>query len=253
MIELRDVRVSYGDTTVLDVAHLEVPDRKLTAIVGPNGAGKSTLFAVASRLLQPDTGTAAVGGLDVATARNDQIARSLGVLRQDNTVNVRLTVADLVRFGRFPHSKGRLGPADHAAVEAALEYVELVPLRDRFLDQLSGGQRQRALIGMVLAQDTEHVLLDEPLNSLDIRHSVQMMRRLRQLVSDLGKTVAVVLHDINFASAHADWIVAMRDGQVVAQGEPAQIIRPDVLREVYDVDVEVLNDSSGRRVAVYFT
>lgn len=253
MIELRDVRVSYGDSVVLDVPELTVPDRKLTAIVGPNGAGKSTLFSVAARLHEPDSGTAVVGGLDVATAPNDAIARSLAVLRQDNTVNVRLTVIDLVRFGRFPHSKGRLRPDDHAAVESALDYVELGPLRDRFLDQLSGGQRQRALIAMVLAQDTDHVLLDEPLNSLDIRHSVQMMRRLRSLVTDLGKTVAVVLHDINFAAAHADWIIAMRDGKVIAEGEPDQIIRPDVLQEVYEVEVEVLAATSGSRVAVYFT
>lgn len=253
MIEVRDVTVSYGDDVVLDVPHLQIPDRRLTAIVGPNGAGKSTLFSVISRLHEPDSGSVHVGGHDVRAAAARDIARSLAVLRQDNTVNVRLSVVDLVRFGRFPHTQGRLGPQDHELVASALDYVELSPLRDRFLDQLSGGQRQRALIAMVLAQDTEHVLLDEPLNSLDIRHSVQMMRRLRSLVSELDKTVALVLHDINFAAAHADHIVAMRGGEVVAQGGPEEIITPQVLREVYEVEVEVLRAANDRPVAVYFS
>lgn len=253
MIELNDVTVAYGDQVVLDVPHLQIPTGKLTAIVGPNGAGKSTLFSVAARLLKPDSGHAEVDGVDIRSAANDVIARSLAVLRQDNTVNVRLSVVDMVRFGRFPHSKGRLGEKDHAAVQAAIDYLELTPFRDRYLDQLSGGQRQRAMIAMVLAQDTDHVLLDEPLNSLDIRHAVQMMRRLRALVAEFDKTVALVLHDINFASAHADHIIAMRDGLVVAQGTPEEIITPEVLRTVYDVDVEVLEAGSGSRVAVYFT
>lgn len=253
MIELKDITVAYGDQVVLDVPHLQIPSGELTAIVGPNGAGKSTLFSVASRLQKPDTGQAWVDGVDLRAAADDVIARSLAVLRQDTTVNVRLSVVDMVRFGRFPHSKGRLTAQDHAAVESAMDFLEMTPFRDRYLDQLSGGQRQRAMIAMVLAQDTDHVLLDEPLNSLDIRHSVQMMRRLRALVSDLGKTVALVLHDINFASAHADHIIAMRDGRVVAQGAPGEIITPHVLREVYEVDVEVLDASGGSRVAVYFT
>jgi iron complex transport system ATP-binding protein len=160
-------------------------------------------------------------------------------------------VLDLVRFGRYPYSKGRLTAEDHEHVRQAMAHLELTDLADRYLDQLSGGQRQRAHIAMVLAQDTEYVLLDEPLNNLDLRHSVQMMRRLRGLVDDLGKSVTVVLHDVNFAAAHADHIVALRDGVVLAQGPPTEVITPEVLAAVYDLDVPVV-EAAGQRVAVYF-
>lgn len=251
MIELQDVTVRYDTATVLDVPSLRIPDGRLTALVGPNGAGKSTMLSVAGRLLKPTSGSALVGGLDVHRTANSEVSKVVSVLRQENHLTARLTVADLVRFGRFPHSKGRLGADDHRQVEEAIRFADLVDLRDRYLDQLSGGQRQRAFIAMVLAQDTPHILLDEPLNNLDIKHSVAMMQRLRSLVHDFGKTVVVVLHDINIAAAYCDEIIAMRDGRVLAQGTPELIIEPDVLCEVYEVDVEVLH-TRGRRVAVYF-
>ncbi|MDN5768046.1 MAG: ATP-binding cassette domain-containing protein [Humibacillus sp.] len=251
MIELSGVTKTYDGQAVLTEVDVTIPRGRLTALVGPNGAGKSTLFGIASRLIVADAGHVTVDDLDIARARNEEVARRLAVLRQDNTLAARLSVADLVRFGRFPHSKGRLTADDHRIVAAAIAELELEPFRDRFLDQLSGGQRQRAFIAMVLAQDTDYVLLDEPLNNLDLRHSVQMMRRLRSLVDDHAKTIALVLHDVNFASAHADHIVALRDGIVVAQGPPEQIITPEVLSEVYEVDVSVL-DHDGQRVAVYF-
>ncbi|GAA3688667.1 iron complex transport system ATP-binding protein [Yimella lutea] len=251
MIELHDLTVRYDEATVLDVPSLSIPDGRLTALVGPNGAGKSTLLSVTGRLLKPTNGRALVGGLDVQHSPNVEISKVVSILRQENHLTARLTVADLVRFGRFPHCKGRLRPEDHRHVEEAIRFADLVDLRDRYLDQLSGGQRQRAFIAMVLAQDTPHILLDEPLNNLDIKHAVAMMQRLRSLVHDLGKTVVVVLHDINIAAAYCDQIIAMRDGRVLAQGSPELIIDPDVLREVYEVDVEVL-EARGRRVAVYF-
>lgn len=251
MIALTGVTKTYEGHPVLADVDVEIPRGRLTALVGPNGAGKSTLFSVASRLLEPDAGRVRIDDLELGTASNDAIARRLAVLRQDNPLAARLSVIDLVRFGRFPHSKGRLTADDHRIVGRAIAELELEPFRDRFLDQLSGGQRQRAFIAMVLAQDTDYVLLDEPLNNLDMRHSVQMMRRLRSLVDDHGKTVALVLHDVNFAAAHADHIIALRDGAVVAQGPPEQIITPEVLSAVYEVDVSVVV-SDSLRVAVYF-
>ena len=251
MITLTGVTKRYDGAPVLDVDALTLPKGRLTALVGPNGAGKSTLLSIVSRLLPADTGTVHVDELDLATAKDDVVARRLAVLRQENRIAARLSVADLVRFGRYPYSKGRLTAEDHEHVRRAMAHLELTDLADRYLDQLSGGQRQRAHIAMVLAQDTEYVLLDEPLNNLDLRHSVQMMRRLRGLVDDLGKSVTVVLHDVNFAAAHADHIVALRDGVVLAEGPPAEVITPAVLATVYDLDVPVV-EVAGQRVAVYF-
>jgi iron complex transport system ATP-binding protein len=251
VITLAGVTKRYDGTPVLDVDALTLPRGRMTALVGPNGAGKSTLLSIVSRLLPADSGTVHVDDLDLATARDDVVARRLAVLRQENRIAARLSVVDLVRFGRYPYSKGRLTSEDHDHVRRALAHLELDDLADRYLDQLSGGQRQRAYIAMVLAQDTEYVLLDEPLNNLDMRHSVQMMRLLRSLVDELGKTVTVVLHDVNFAAAHADHIVALRDGHVVAQGPPEEIISTEVLRKVYDLEVPVV-EAAGQRVAVYF-
>ena len=251
MITLTGVTKRYDRTTVLDAVSLTIPRGQLTALVGPNGAGKSTLLSIASRLQAADAGTVTVDDLDLATAKDDVVARRLAVLRQDNRIAARLTVIDLVRFGRFPYSKGRLTAEDHEQVRQAVDLLELDEFRDRYLDQLSGGQRQRAFIAMVLAQGTDYILLDEPLNNLDLRHSVQMMRQLRSLVTGLGRTVVVVLHDVNFAAAHADHIVALREGAVVAAGPPEQILRTSVLHEVYDLEVPVV-DVCGQRVAVYF-
>ncbi|HEX8495849.1 MAG TPA: ATP-binding cassette domain-containing protein [Actinomycetales bacterium] len=252
MIGVKGLQKAYGRSVVVDGVDLEIPAGGITSIIGPNGAGKSTLLGLVSRLLVPDAGAVTVDGLDVAVASSDEVARRLAILRQDNHLAVRLTVRDLVRFGRYPWSKGRLTPADREQVERAIGWVGLDELADRFLDEMSGGQRQRAFVAMVLCQDTDYVLLDEPLNNLDMRHAVSMMRRLRRAADDLGRTVVLVLHDINFASCWSDRIVAMRDGAVVHQGTPAEIVRPDVLAEVYGMPIRV-EEVDGRRIAVYFT
>lgn len=239
MIEINGVGYAYDREPVLRDVQLTLPRGRLTSLVGPNGAGKSTLLSVMARLLTPDAGQVLVDGLDVATAPTDKVARRLAVLRQENQVAARLTVADLVRFGRFPHGKGKLGADDDRVVDEALAYVELSDLRERYLDQLSGGQRQRAFIAMVLAQGTDYLLLDEPLNSLDMRHAAAMMAMLRRTADELGRTVVLVLHDLNMASAYSDHIVAMRDGAVEAQGTPAQIMDHAVLQRVFDLDMEV--------------
>lgn len=252
MITVSDVSHAYdGTTLVLDGVDLTLPRGALTALVGPNGAGKSTLLSAMSRLLRPDSGSVLVDEVDVLNAKPDQVARLLAVLRQENHLTARLTVVDLVRFGRFPYSKGRLTDADHEIVARSLAFLQLDDLRDRYLDQLSGGQRQRAFIAMVLAQDTDYVLLDEPLNNLDMRHAASMMQLLRRAATDLGKTVVVVLHDINFAAAYADHIVAMKSGRVLAAGPPADLMHPDVLRPVFDLDLEV-HQIAGRPVCLYW-
>ncbi|WGR60504.1 ABC transporter ATP-binding protein [Paracoccus ferrooxidans] len=251
MIEISNLCKSYGATPVLHDVSLSLPRGGITSLIGPNGAGKSTLLSLIARLIAPDSGSVTVDGLDVTRAPGPVLARRLAILRQENHLVARLTVRELVGFGRFPHSAGRLTPQDRAAIDRALDYLELAPLADRFIDQLSGGQRQRAFVAMVLAQDTDYLLLDEPLNNLDMKHAQAMMRLLASAARELGKTVIVVLHDINFASCHSDRIVAMRQGRIFAAGTPAQIVTPDLLGELYEMQIAV-REIDGQRIALFY-
>ena len=182
--------------------------------------------------------------------RQPRTGAPLAILRQDNHLPLRLTVRDLVAFGRYPHSGGRLTLADKEHVDRAIDYLELEPLADRYLDEMSGGQRQRAFVAMVLCQDTRYVLLDEPLNSLDMKHAVAMMGTLRRAADELGKTVVLVLHDINFASCYADRIVALKQGRVACQGTPEELVRTEVLSGLYTLPIAV-HEIDGRRICVY--
>ncbi|NBB47012.1 ATP-binding cassette domain-containing protein [Rhizobium sp. CRIBSB] len=251
MIEIVSLSKAYGESTVLDDVSLTLAKGGLTAIIGPNGAGKSTLLSIIARLMLPDAGTVHLEGLDVFQARGEMLAQRLSILRQDNHMAARLTVNDLVAFGRYPYSKGRLTIADKAKIDEALDYLKLRPLANRYLDELSGGQRQRAFVAMILCQDTDYMLFDEPLNNLDIPHGVAMMSLLKQASRDLGKTVVVVLHDINFASCYADRIVAMRDGRVFRQGRVAEIIEAQTLGEIYQSPFRVHN-LDGQLIVTFY-
>lgn len=252
MIDVQEVTKRYGTTPVVDNVSVQIPKGGITSIIGPNGAGKSTLLSIVSRLTKMDAGRVSVDGMDVTRTPTDTLARRLSILRQDNHFAARLTVEDLVTFGRYPHSRGRYTVEDRDHVEASLEYLGLQELRHRFLDELSGGQRQRAFVAMVLCQDTDYVLLDEPLNNLDMKHSVAMMKRLRSITDELSKTVVLVVHDINFASCYSDHIIAMRDGRVAHTGDPGEIMRNSILRDIFDINVcvETINDHP---IGVYFT
>ena len=250
MITTEDVTKRHGTLVAVDGVTLEIAPG-VTAIIGPNGAGKSTLLSMISRLLPMSAGRVLVDGIDVVQGDSAQLARRLAILRQDNHLPMRLTVRDLVAFGRYPHTKGRPTVEDAAHVERALGYLGLEELAERYLDQLSGGQRQRAFVAMVLCQDTDYVLLDEPLNNLDMRHAVDMMRLLRRAADELGKTVILVLHDINFASCYADRIVAMRGGKLAYVGTPQELIRPEVLNDLYQLAIRV-HEVEGQRICVYY-
>ncbi|CEA08824.1 putative siderophore transport system ATP-binding protein YusV [Arthrobacter saudimassiliensis] len=251
MIQVSGVTKRYGTQTVVDEVTCSIADGGITSIIGPNGAGKSTLLSMISRLLPLDAGSVSVDGLDVVATPGRDLARRMAILRQDNQLTVRLTVRDLVGFGRYPHNGGRPTTEDKGHIERAMEYLDLTALADKFVDELSGGQRQRAFIAMVLAQDTDYLLLDEPLNNLDMKHSVEMMRLLRRLADDFGKTVVLVIHDINFASCYSDNIIAMADGRLLHQGTPEQIMRPEVLQDIYEIDIRI-EDIEGNRIGVYF-
>ncbi|MCC7251087.1 ATP-binding cassette domain-containing protein [Hyphomicrobium sp.] len=251
MIVARNLTKAYGEARVVRDVSLDIPRGGITSIIGPNGAGKSTLLGLLSRLLPATSGSVRVDELDVASAPSDVLARRLSILRQDNHVTARLTVRDLVAFGRFPHSRGRLTEEDRRRIGEAIQYLGLDELADRFLDEMSGGQRQRAFVAMVLCQDTDYVLMDEPLNNLDMRHAAGMMKLIRRIVDDLGKTFVLVLHDINFASIYSDHIVAMRDGAVVKQGPPSEILQSQVLREIFEIDIPV-HEIDGRRIGLFY-
>ncbi|MEM9565375.1 MAG: ATP-binding cassette domain-containing protein [Actinomycetota bacterium] len=250
-MEVRGVTKRYGERVVLDVDELTIEPGGVTALIGPNGAGKSTLLSVAARLLEPDTGTVSIAGLDVRTAPSAEIARTVSVLRQDNRVAVRLTVRELVEFGRFPHSGGKLTIADRDVVDASIDAFDLEERQHQRLDELSGGERQRAFIAAVLAQSTDYVLLDEPLNNLDLQQADRTTRQIRRLADDFDKTVVIVLHDVNIAAHHADRLVALRDGRVVLDGQPDEVITTEGLRVLYDLALPV-TAIDGRPVALHF-
>ncbi len=242
MIQVRGISKTYGKTTVLGPLDLDIPSGGITALVGPNGAGKSTLLTIIGRLLEPTTGTVTINGMDTRQTKSDRLACTVSVLRQENHFVARLQVRQLVELGRFPHSKGRLTPADREAVASAMDFLQLNDLAERYLDELSGGQRQRAYVAMVLAQDTEYVLLDEPLNNLDIGHGVAMMSQLRQAADEMGKTFVVVIHDINYASAYADRVIGLVDGELCFAGPPREVISEAVLEPTFGAKFHVRRD-----------
>ncbi|SLK06443.1 MULTISPECIES: iron ABC transporter ATP-binding protein [unclassified Paenibacillus] len=251
MVEVRNVTKQYGGVRVVDDVSLNIAKGKITSFIGPNGAGKSTLLSMITRLISKDTGQVLIEGQEIEGWKNKDLSKKISVLKQFNHINIRLTVEDLVAFGRFPYSQGRLTAEDRQWIQEAIDYMELAPFRKKYLDELSGGQRQRAYIAMVIAQNTEYILLDEPLNNLDMKHSVQIMKVLRKMVDELGKTIVIVIHDINFASCYSDYIVALKDGRVVQEGKTEDIINTDVLQKVYDMHIPV-QWIDGRKICVYF-
>src|SRR5690606_2044073 len=251
VITLSSVLRRYTSEVAIGPVDLEIQHGGITALVGPNGAGKSTLLTMIGRLMGMDAGTITVAGLDVTKTPSKELAKTISILRQENHFVTRLTVRQLVGFGRFPHSNGRLTVEDERIISRSIDFLNLEELESRFLDELSGGQRQRAYVAMVLAQDTEYVLLDEPLNNLDMQHSVQMMKHLRRAARELGKTIVIVLHDINFAGHYADHICALKKGEVVALGTPEEIMVPETLSAIFNTPIDVIEGPRGLLACYY--
>ncbi|GEN31750.1 iron complex transport system ATP-binding protein [Cerasibacillus quisquiliarum] len=251
MVKVERLSKSYHDKKVIDNVSLSIEKGTITSFIGPNGAGKSTLMSMITRLIAQDEGIIEIDGKDIDKVKNNDLAKKISILKQSNSIQLKLTVRELVSFGRFPYSKGRLKQDDWEMVDQAIRYMELENIQDKYLDELSGGQCQRAHIAMVIAQDTEYIMLDEPLNNLDMRHSVQIMKILRKLVDELGKTVVIVIHDINFASCYSDHIVALKDGKIVKQGRSCDVIDRCVLKEIYDMDIDI-KEVNNQRICVYF-
>lgn len=252
MMEVRGLSKRYGKKDVVKDVSFTVPKQKLTALIGPNGAGKSTVLSIMSRLLTQDGGQVLLDEKELTQWKKDELAKKIAILKQSNHLTMKLTVRELVTFGRFPYSKGRTTKEDETYIDQAIHYMNLEDIQHNYLDELSGGQRQRAFIAMVIAQDTEYVLLDEPLNNLDMKHAVQIMKVLRRLVDELGKTVIIVIHDINFASCYADYIVSLKDGMLVTKGTTEQFMTTENLKRVYDMDMAI-HKHNHKHICVYYT
>ena len=250
MIKINSVKKAYSDEVKIGPLDIDIPKAGLTSLIGPNGAGKSTTLLMIGRLLDIDEGQISVANMDISSSKSQDLARILTILRQENHFVTRLTVRQLVGFGRFPYSKGRLSKRDESIISKYIDFLGLSDLENRYLDELSGGQRQRAYVAMVLCQETEYVLLDEPLNNLDVARSVQMMEHLRHAADEFGRTILTVMHDINFAAKYSDRICAMKDGQIAAFGTVDEVMDSEILTDIFETNIEVIDGPYGP-IAIY--
>lgn len=245
-----NARKLYSGKVQIGPLNIQIPKAGITSLIGPNGAGKSTMLLMIGRLLDMDGGHIQVASMDVSGRKSADLAKIVTILRQENHFVTRLTVRQLAGFGRFPYSKGRLTPEDEAIVSKYIDFLDLSELENRYLDELSGGQRQRAYVAMVLCQETEYVLLDEPLNNLDVARSVQMMEHLRHAANDFGRTILTVMHDINFAAKYSDRICAMKDGRIAAFGTVQEVMDAKILTAIFETKIEIMDGPYGP-IAVY--
>lgn len=251
MIEIKNLSKKYKDKYVVDNVTTTFPEGKITCIIGPNGAGKSTLMSMISRLTPMDNGTVIIDGKELHQWNKNELSKTLSILKQENSTNIKLTVYELVSFGRFPYSKGNLTAEDKKYIDDAINYMDLNEFKDRYLDELSGGQRQRAYIAMVIAQNTKYILLDEPLNNLDMKNSVQMMKTLKKMVVDLKKTIIIVMHDINFTAVYSDYILALKNGKLEYMDKNENIVVKENLEKLYDMEFDVIN-VNNKNICIYF-
>lgn len=243
----KGLHAGYQTRQVLDAVDLSIAEGKVTALLGPNGSGKSTLLKTLARTLKPSGGQVLLDGKDIHQRSSRDVARRLGILPQGPTAPEGLTVRQLVAMGRFPHRRLWRGDSaeDAAAINDAMAYTNVTELADRNLDALSGGQRQRCWIAMVLAQNTDLILLDEPTTFLDLKVQVDLLELLTRLAHEHRRTLLVVLHDLNLAAAWADYLVMMRDGRIVESGRPSRVFTAANLKRVFDLDAEVVRAPHG--------
>ena len=251
MMQVRELTKQYDGKVVVDGVTFQIPKGKVTSLIGPNGAGKSTVLNMISRLVARDSGLVDFDGKDIGKWKSKELSKRLAILTQTNNIQMKLTVRELVAFGRFPYSGSHTTAEDEAIIDRAIAYMELEDFQDRFIDELSGGQRQRAYIAMVIAQDTEYILLDEPTNNLDIYHATNMMKIVRRLCDELDKTVILVLHEINYATFYSDYICAFKDAKIAKFAPVKEVMTKEVLSQIYQVDFEILN-IQGKPLSIYY-
>ena len=248
---VKDLIKKYDGKTVVDSVSFQLPEKSVISMIGPNGAGKSTVLNILSRLIARDSGVVDFQGTDITKWKSRELSKRLAILTQQNNIQMKLTVRELVAFGRFPYSGSRITPEDDAVIDRAISYMELDDFRDRFIDELSGGQRQRAYIAMVIAQDTEYILLDPPTKNLDNQHPTNMQKIRPTRCDDRGKPVILVLHEINYAAFYSDYICAFAEGRIVKFGTVKEVMTRENLSRIYGVDFEIM-EVSGKPLSIYY-
>ncbi|WDV48126.1 ABC transporter ATP-binding protein [Clostridiaceae bacterium M8S5] len=255
-IKTQNLSLGYINTTIIDKIDMKIPKGKITVIIGPNGCGKSTVLKALGRILKPKNGVVYLDGIDIKKLSTSEIARKMAILPQSPNAPSGLTVRELVSFGRFPHKRGfgKMSKEDNEAVSWALDVTRLTELETKEVDTLSGGQRQRAWISMAIAQKTDIILLDEPTTYLDMSYQLEILELLYRLNKEKGYTIAMVLHDINLAARHADYMIAIRDGKIICRGTPEDVMKKEVLRDTFQINAQIIQDKiSGRPTCVSYT
>lgn len=248
-IETQSLDISYDDVLIVEELNLGIPAGKITSIIGPNGCGKSTILKAIGRILKSKAGVVYLNGQDISQLATKEVAKKMAILPQTPTAPSGLTVGELIAYGRFPHQKGfgKLTEEDKQIVTWALSVTKLSEFELREVDSLSGGQRQRVWIAMALAQQTELILLDEPTTYLDLAHQLEVLELLQELNQSQGCTIAMVLHDLNLAARFSDYMVAISKGKVICHGAPAEVLLPEVLREAFHIDAQIIIEPRTQR------
>lgn len=255
MLSTSELGIAYGDMDIVKGLNLEIPQGKITTIIGPNGCGKSTILKTIARILNAKTGSVYLDGKEIHTIPTKEIATRMAILPQTPEAPSGLTVSELVSYGRFPHQRGfgRLTDADREIVRWAIDMTGMTPFYERPIEALSGGQRQRVWIAMALAQETELLLLDEPTTYLDLAHQLEILQLLDKLNKEQGRTIVMVIHDLNHAARFAHHMVAINKGKVIKEGNPKEVMNSKVLKDVFNIDAEVVSDPrTGKPVCITY-
>jgi iron complex transport system ATP-binding protein len=254
-IATENLMVAYDANLVVDDLDMRIPQGKITTIIGPNGCGKSTVLKAVGRILKPKGGMVYLNGDDIRNLSTKEVAQKMAILPQSPQAPAGLTVGELVAYGRFPHQRGfgRLKPEDKRIIRWSLEVTKLAEYETTAVDNLSGGQRQRVWIAMALAQQTDLILLDEPTTYLDLSYQLEVLELLHRLNREQGCTIVMVLHDLNLAARFADYMIAIRCGDIIHHGAPEKVMTAEVLRETFHIDAEiVLEPRTGRPTCISY-
>lgn len=243
-ITTENLAIAYEESTIVEALDMQIPHGKITTIIGPNGCGKSTVLKAVGRILRSKKGAVYLNGEDMITLSTKEIAKKMAILPQSPTAPCRLTVGELVAYGRFPYQRGfgKLTLKDRQIIAWSLEVTKLSDLEYRSVDTLSGGQRQRVWIAMALTQQTDLILLDEPTTYLDLSHQLEVLELLSDLNKKQGCTIVIVLHDLNLAARFADYMIAIRGGDIICHGTPEEVMVPSVLKEVFHIEAEIIKE-----------
>lgn len=254
-IEGVSLSAGYGNGSIINDLNIKIPEGKITSIIGANGCGKSTILKTLSRMIEPEKGSVLLNGKEISKLPGIEVAKQMAILPQSPTAPKGLTVEELVAYGRYPHQKGfgKLNEKDRDKINWALEITGLSEFRERDVDALSGGQRQRVWISMALAQDTDLILLDEPTTYLDLVHQLEVLQLLQKLKEETGRTIALVIHELNMAARFSDHMIAVRSGEIIAYGSPEEIMTPEILSEIFMIDSVIMKDPrTGKPVCVTY-